>query len=376
MDFIERLCDKVMLLDHGIVLFEGEVSEGINRYRSLLNTEKFFVGLPQRKTQGLVENTKKWADNISDWGKKFGGKEIVIDLVEFIDQRGVKTNRINTREALRVKVSFTVRDRVENPHFGIAIFRKDGVYCYGPNTEFDGHVIPELKPGKGYFMLDYFGLQLAPGEYRVSIAIWDKNESLAFDYHYGYYELTVTGYDNKSAGFLNMPFEVGWAGLANRIFSLFTRKNNKTGINPDLLQDKFGQTLNDHNIMVEYVKFFDHLGNKKDIFMTNEAVKFIISLAHKQPINKGLYLWLGIYRDDGVYCQGVTIALRDCKEYSIIFPKFSLLPGLYSISLGVWEPLASRFLLYQHGTYPLRMVFDKQDHGTIYLDHEWKWGSS
>ncbi len=373
--FIERLCDKVMLLDHGISLFEGEVQEGINRYRNLLNTEKFFVGLPRRKASELIANTKKWADNISDWGKKFGGKEIVIDLVEFIDKHGVKTNRIKTQEALRVKVSFAVRDRVENPHFGIAIFRKDGVYCYGPNTEFDEYVITELKPARGYFMLDYFQLQLAPGEYKVSIAVWDKNESLAFDYHYGYYELIVTGYDNKKDGFLNMPFEIGCPILGRRLLSFFTRKKKKVDINLDLLQDKFGQTLDNNSIVIKYVKFFDHQGNKKDIFMTNEGVKFTIGLDYKQPMNKGLYLWFGIYRDDGVYCQGVTISLGGDKDYSIVFPKFSLLPGAYSISIGVWDSATSKFLIYQHGVYPLRMVFDKQDHGTIYLEHEWRWGN-
>lgn len=373
MDLVERLCDKVMLLDHGSLLFGGEVLEGINRYRNLLNTEKFFVGLPQRKRPGLIENTKKWADNISDWDKKFGGKEIVIDSVEFEDKYGAKTSRINTQDILRIKVSFTVRDRAEKPHFGIAIFRKDGVYCYGPNTEFDGYIIPELRQGKGYFILDYPRLLLAPGDYKVSIAIWDKNESLAFDHHYGYYELVVTGFDNKKGGFLNMPFEISRSDKGYKFLSFFANKRDKVGINLDLLQDKFGQTLDDNNIIVEYVKFLDHSGNRKDIFMTNEHAKFIIGLDFKKPVNKGLYLWFGIYRDDGIYCQGATISLKDCKNYSILFPKLSLLPGLYSISIGIWDSIESKFLMYHHGIYLLKMVFDKQDHGTIYLDHKWRW---
>ena len=110
--------------------------------------------------------------------------------------------------------------------------------------------------------------------------------------------------------------------------------------------------------------------------MTNERVKFIIGLDFKKPINKSLYLWFGIYRDDGIYCQGATISLRDCKNYSILFPKFSLLPGPYSISIGIWDSGESKFLMYHHGIYPLKMVFDKQDHGTIYLDHKWRWESS
>ncbi|MFH0826896.1 MAG: ABC transporter ATP-binding protein [Candidatus Omnitrophota bacterium] len=44
LDLMERLCDRVILLDHGKALFQGDVVEAINRYRLLLNTEKFFVG--------------------------------------------------------------------------------------------------------------------------------------------------------------------------------------------------------------------------------------------------------------------------------------------------------------------------------------------
>ncbi|MFH1413463.1 MAG: ABC transporter ATP-binding protein [Candidatus Omnitrophota bacterium] len=373
MDLIERLCDKVALLDHGYLLFFGDTAEGINKYRALLNTEKFYVG-PQLKPITFVENTKKWADDISGWGNMYGTKEVIIESVEFIDKFGRKTSKIKTEQPLRVKVDFNAREKVKDVHFGVAIFRNDGVYCYGPNTSFDGCSIAEINPGKGWFELKLKSLCLAPGDYRISVAIWDKNESLAFDHHYGCYELIVTGPDNKKAGFLNMPFEISCSDVGYRFLSLFANKRDKAGINPDLLQDKFGQTLDDDkNIRVEYVKFLDHSENKKEIFMTNERVKCIIGLDFKKPVNKGLYLWFGIYRDDGIYCQGATISLRDCKNYSILFSKFSLLPGLYSISIGIWDSIEREFLIYHHGTCLLKMVFSKHDHGTIYLDHLWRW---
>jgi lipopolysaccharide transport system ATP-binding protein len=373
MEFIERLCDKVILLDHGSLLFDGNVTEGVNKYRNLLNTEKFFVGSPQPIKQSLIENTKKWVDNMSDWGNKFGGKEIVINAVEFSNKYGVKTNRINTRGALRIRVSFEVKDRSERPHFGIAIFRKDGVYCYGPNTDFDGYVIPELTQGKGHFTLDYPSLALAPGDYKISIAIWDKSEALAFDHHYGCYDLRVTGPDNKKGALLNMPFEIRLPGIGRRFISFFARHSNATDIHPDLSQDEFGHTLDGNSVGVAYVKCLDHDGNKKDIFMTNERVTFAIGLNFKKPLDKSLSVWFGMYRDDGIYCQGVTMPLRNRKSHCLLFPKLSLLPGQYRISIGVWDPVEGKFLMYRHGVYPLKMVFDKKDHGTVYMDHTWQW---
>jgi len=375
LDFIERLSDRVVLLDHGALLFDGPVQEGINRYRNLLNTEKFFVGLPQGKRPGLIENTKKWADNTSDWGHKFGGKEITIDTVEFIDQRKAKVNRVNTGEPLTVRVVFTAKDKVENPHFGVAIFKPDGTYCYGPNTDFDGYRITQITSGQGYFSLDYRKLWLAPGEYKVSVAIWDKNEVVAFDYHYGYYDLIVTGPHRSPGGFLNVPFKTECATVKERLTGWFTGKNHLLVPGFDLPPAGFPVAIAHPDLKIESLRFLDREGCAKNVFMTNDPVKFVIQLKHSLPGKNNLCLWCGVFRDDGVYCQGMNLRVGKGKNYAIIFPRLPLLPGGYRVTVGIWDAAENRFLVYQPGAYSFQMVFDKQDHGTVYLEHAWEWGS-
>ena len=345
MDMIERLCDEVMLLNHGSILFQGKPREAIDRYRALLNTEEFFVG-PKNKQAGLVENTKKWTDDISSWGKKLGTKEVIIDSVEFINKFGFKCNKIKTRRPLKINVSFTARNKVEEPHFGIAIFREDGVYCYGPNTGFDGYDIRELKPGKGCFTLKYKSLLFAPGNYRVSVAIWDKNEILAFNYHEGCYKLALAGYDNRNGELLNMPFKTSYS------------KNGfkKTG-----------------NITI---KLFDSFGQEKDVFMTNEPVSFSVMPGIDKDITNGYCLWLGIYRDDGVYCQSILTPFKKHRHLEVFFSKLALLPGSYNVSAGICNKSQQKFIIRHDNIYSFRMVFNKQDHGTLYLEHEWAMGWS
>jgi ABC-type polysaccharide/polyol phosphate transport system ATPase subunit len=301
MELIDRLCDKAILLDHGSLLFNGEALEAITRYRNLLSTEKFFVGLPQQGKANLVENTKKWADNISDWGKKFGGKEVVIETVEFINKFGFRRNEVKSRDPLKIKVTFNVRDKVYNPHFGIAIFRNDGVYCYGPNTGYDGYNIHELKPGKGHFTLEYRSLLLAPGEYRVSVAVWDKNEKIAYDYHNAFYKLIVKGYENIRKELLNIPYII--------------RPSNSEDL-------------------------------KSKTFVTN------------QPLTIKIDGSLELYRDDGILCQCIKAPVRHKNKYYAYFPKMPLLPGKYFAKNGL-------------GDYPFNFIFNKQDHGTVYMDHKW-----
>lgn len=330
MELIERFCDKVVFLDHGKIEFCGDTMEGISRYRAVLNREKFFVGPVKNKP--LVENTKKWAEDVSNWGKKFGTKEVIIESIEFINKFFWRCNQIKSGEPLKIKINFKARSTVKDVHFGVAIFRKDGVYCYGPNTEFDGYKIPELKPGRGWFMLSYKKLLLTAGEYFFSVAIWDKNEALAFDYHYGCYKLTVKGHKNKKDGLINLPFKLSY-GVSRLINS---------------------------NVAVS-IKLLDFQGKEKDVFITNESLRIVLNFSDFSAQNNNSYINLKIFRDDGVFCQGITVIVKRHKEISVLFDKLGLLPGGYHISAG-------------EAVYPFRMIFNQDDHGTVYLEHGWHRG--
>jgi ABC-type polysaccharide/polyol phosphate transport system ATPase subunit len=361
-DLIERLCDKAVLLDHGRLVFHGNPVEGSNKYRALLNTEKFFVG-PQEASIKLVENTKKWTDDISNWGKELGTKEVVIKKVEFINKFGWKCSKIKSGEPLRIKVYFASRNNIKEPHFGVAIFRNDGVYCYGPNTKFEGHYIPELKTGKGYFMLDYHQLFLSPGEYRISSAVWDKNETIAFAYNPGCDQLIIEGHRNVGNQLINMPF------------TCFPKKCTiKDKVYPDLsiLKDKWGSKIDSEGIKIQSVKLFGRHDEKSSVLTTNDPAKLVVNLS-KPILNKDNYLWAGLYREDGIYCQGIMQPLNSGDSYTVLFSKFSLLPGGYAFSIGIWDDLKRGFSVCHHGTYPFRIVFNREDHGTIYLKHKWSW---
>lgn len=317
MGIVERLCDEVALLDHGRLVFKGNPIESINRYRALLNTEKFFVG-PIRYSETMVENTKKWADNISDWGKKLGTKEAVIESVEFINRFGFRINRIRSRAPLKIKVNFKAKDKINKPHFGIAIFREDGVYCYGPNTEFDSISIRELKPGRGYFTLGYRYILLAPGKYKVSVAIWDKNEKLAFDYHNGFYNLNIIGKNGTYSQLLNVPYKIR----------------------------KFGKSLD------VPIKLYGVSNKEEKFLITNSPLKIVV----RPNGNKKLR----ILREDGVCCQEIPFPRAGNGSFSVYFSKLPLLPGCYKIYLD------------EHNTCSFNMIFNKKDHGTIYLEHKWE----
>ena len=369
MDVIERFCDRVICLDHGRLIFCGAVQEGINRYRELLNTGRFYVG-SQEEPRPLVTHTKKWLDDISTWEQIIGAKEATIDRVRFFTRFQRKCSSLFPGEPLCVKIDFTVRDGIREPHFGVAFFRKDGVYCYGPNTEFDGYVFGELKKGKGRCMFSCPRVNLAPGEYSISVAIWDKNEKIAYDYHHGCYRLRIKG-ACQTKELLRLPYRQQWVGWKKYLRRAFFFRNVASRIYASAEKEK-------NNIAcdtVKYVSFdiFDPAGRKQDTFFTNALAVFQceFELFKHMPHSGEYFLYLGIYRDDGILCQKFSAAFDDSNKSVIELPRLALLPGQYEISYGIWDVTAGRFLWLRNNSYNLQMVFDRKDHGTVYLDHKW-----
>ncbi|MFH1202030.1 MAG: ABC transporter ATP-binding protein [Candidatus Omnitrophota bacterium] len=197
LELLKRLCDKVVLLEKGRVLEEGLPEEVIGFYQDRMSkkTEPVFVQSRVRKpADTVVVSNFGQKTNLAPkegWGAKIGTKEAEILEVKLLNTRNEETDIFKTGERAKIVVRYTAHRIIEDPHFGVAIFKEDGTYCYGPNTRFDGIKIDKLKPGNGSFSIEYKGLNLLPGKYRLSIAIWQKDERFAYDYHNGYYNFEV-----------------------------------------------------------------------------------------------------------------------------------------------------------------------------------------
>jgi ABC-2 type transport system ATP-binding protein/lipopolysaccharide transport system ATP-binding protein len=366
--WIQRFCDRVVVLNHGTLVFCGAVAEGVAKYQFLLSTEKFFVA-PVENSPKLIENTKKWSEDMSDWGKQLGTKEVVIESVKFTDRFGFMRDKIKTGDFLKIKVHFNARNVIKAAHFGIAIFRQDGVYCFGPNTVFDGYDRYNIGPGKGWFALAFYRVVLAPGEYRISVAIWDKNEAIAFNYQSGYYRLTIEGPHIRKKELLSMPYRFKPGSFLDKIdlpWAIGVLDHN-------ILNEQWSRHIDSDQVVLESLKIFGAHNKETGIIFTALPAKITINFSRLPVPRAGLYIWIGIYREDGIYCQGMYKKLKKDKRFSIEFRRLLLLPGSYNISVGVWDDAQHSFIMHHHGVYPLRVVSDRGHHGTVYLEHKWSW---
>lgn len=361
LDIIERLCQETFLLENGEIAQKGCPEKVAARYLELLNEKR----LPET-FQRRYGKLKWWADK-RFWEKKEGSKEARIVEVQSYNSKGKQTDSFKMGEAVTVKARFITYEEIKEPHFGIAIFRDDGVYCYGPNTSFDGHQIDKLNKGEGVFRIDYKSLLLKPGRYRFSAAIWDKNELWAYDYHVGFYKFEVIG-KNNDAQLLNLKHrwqpDYWWQKFKiSQLEKIDTFFNSR-----DQWQDKILSS----DIEISSIELLDLSGNPKSIFHTDEDFKVRLQFKFLKKEPQDYYFWLGVFRGDGVYCHGVSRKLRE-GIVSLIYPNLPLLTGDYYLSIGVWKKNQREPLLYKNKACVFKMSFLGEDHGTVYLGHSWKW---
>jgi ABC-type polysaccharide/polyol phosphate transport system ATPase subunit len=136
-----------------------------------------------------------------------GTGEARITRVRLLDAAGMERERFRTGEPLVVAVTFRTTEPLDRPIFGVALFRGDGVYVYGPNTRFD-HVLEGRYHGVYTFWIHYPRLPLLAGSYRVSVAIYDHGHLAPHVWHNQLYGFEV-GADVEDHGIVQIPHRWG-----------------------------------------------------------------------------------------------------------------------------------------------------------------------
>lgn len=119
-----------------------------------------------------------------------GTGEVRIVRVQILDARGVERERFRTGESLVVAVTFRTTEAVPRPIFGVALFRSDGTYVFGPNTRFD-NVLDGTWNGVYTVFIHYKRLPLLAGTYRVSVAVFDEGHLHPHVWHNQLYSFDV-----------------------------------------------------------------------------------------------------------------------------------------------------------------------------------------
>jgi ABC-type polysaccharide/polyol phosphate transport system ATPase subunit len=177
LDQVQRLCPRVIWMADGELRADGDTETLIGRYLDAASPAEARRFTPRVQTAG---------DGASRWGTY----QAEITAVELLGSQDRPQQVFLTGSPFRVRIHYRTQAPVAEPTFGLALYRSDGLHINGPNSALSGHPIDRID-GNGYVEYHIPQLPLAPGQYELTIAIYDRDSTLAYDHHHRMYAFEV-----------------------------------------------------------------------------------------------------------------------------------------------------------------------------------------
>ena len=212
---INKYCDRVVLLNKGDKLAEGEPKDMINMYKKLLVQEHDAVMDMAKPTEALhiteLKEGELWqkAFNLNPNHESYGNGEVNIVDFAIVDHNGRLSNTIekNTECTSKMKVQFT--QDVDAPIFAFTIKDLKGTEITGTNTQLEGIEDMECKAGEIKTIEFKQNMNLQGGDYLISFGCTGFKMGTFTVYHrlYDLLNLNVVAKKN-SVGYFDMNSEV------------------------------------------------------------------------------------------------------------------------------------------------------------------------
>jgi ABC-2 type transport system ATP-binding protein/lipopolysaccharide transport system ATP-binding protein len=178
---IERICDAAAWFHEGRLMAWGGPREIIDRYlQHVAHEEARALGLEHHEAELAAARGT---------AQRWGNREVEITGVRVSDREGRERYLYESGEPCSVRLTYRARRPIEDPVFGIGVFRKDGVCCYGTNTAIDGLHLGKIA-GEGEIVVDLSRVDLVEGEYLLDVAVHAR-DGHPYDYHSRLYAFAV-----------------------------------------------------------------------------------------------------------------------------------------------------------------------------------------
>jgi ABC-type polysaccharide/polyol phosphate transport system ATPase subunit len=174
---VQRLCSRAVWLEDGVVQKAGAVGDTVSSY---------LRHMAMQEEAQIEDSADKPLRTLHRWGNE----QARVVSVTFLGGDGAERNVFHVGEPWAVRLHYHAPQRVDEPVFGIAIHRMDGVHVCGPNTAFSGLRMPFIE-GEGVVYYRVGALPLMEGTYLLSVAVHNQADTVMYDYHDRLYAFRV-----------------------------------------------------------------------------------------------------------------------------------------------------------------------------------------
>lgn len=213
---IGKYCDRVILLNKGVKLDEGNPKEMIDIYKKLLVNQ--YVSEEEQEdvlsATAVSENENRggmWKDmtmtnpDIIEYGN---GMANIIDY-GLMDEKGQFTNSIEKGSKFSVIFKVHFNDKIQNPIFAITFKDLKGTEITGTNTMFESIDTKTVQDGEERTIKFTQRMDLQGGDYLVSLGCTGYRDGDFTVYHrlYDIFNVTVISHKN-TVGYYDMNSQI------------------------------------------------------------------------------------------------------------------------------------------------------------------------
>ena len=168
---IKSICDRVILLEKGQILKDGEPEAVLDYYNALISKKQ-----DVQISQITLQNGK--IATVS------GNKKACIKNVEILDAAGKKIQNLEVGKKIKLKVTVQANENLPSLVLGYQIKNRFSQVVYGTNTYHLKQALKNLKKGEEYDFSFEFDANLGVGSFSVTIALHDSDNHLQNNYEW------------------------------------------------------------------------------------------------------------------------------------------------------------------------------------------------
>lgn len=208
---ISKYCDRVVLLNKGVKLDEGNPKEMIDIYKKLL-VNQYDEDEKADDKKNTVEKINKvatdnWKDNLSlnpnivEYGN---GAATIIDYA-IVDEKGQITSSIDKGSNCKIQIKVQFNERIVEPIVAFTIKDLKGTEITGTNSMFEKAELLEVQPGDIKTVTFEQEMNVQGGEYLLSFGCTGFRDGDFTVYHrlYDIVNMTVISQKN-TVGYFDM----------------------------------------------------------------------------------------------------------------------------------------------------------------------------
>lgn len=212
---IAKYCDRVILLNQGVKLAEGNPKDMINMYKKLLvnqldvDTLEDISGKSKLTLETGDADAWKYHFEINDNVIDYGERQAEIVDFAIIDQYGSFSNIIQKGSRFQVKAKLYFNDTVKNPIFTFTIKNPQGTDITGTNTMFERVETGVVEKGETRIVTYSQQMDLQGGDYLISLGCtgYVGDEFKVYHRLYDLVGISVIS-DKNTVGFFDMNTEI------------------------------------------------------------------------------------------------------------------------------------------------------------------------